>query len=420
MVHASAARGDLADPALVEALDDLQLRHRRLELQQQRLGPAADQEPADLDRLPETLEAQRVPRLVRGRSPCRASSALPTGADGPLQPRSARRPSERPQHQRVVLGMARREAVLRVVPVAHQFMTKPCEVAVLEDAIERACSMSALVPDAAMRRRVGKIDRLPSLPRVYSALITALSQPDAPTADVVRILKQDIAICAKLLQLANSSFFQLAQRITSVERAVVYLGFNMVKNLVLSVELFQAAKSIPAGFSVDLLQRHSLATANLAARLLGPKEKREDAFMAGLLHDIGKLIFAQEYPEHLERIRVAMRTDERPEFILEQELTGVTHAEVGAYLLGLWGLPDAIVQAVAHHHMPHRMAERTFDVLSATYVANHLVNELTPLSPNGIRNRQEIDRAYLSTVGVSDKLDMWREIASEQARQATD
>jgi putative nucleotidyltransferase with HDIG domain len=328
---------------------------------------------------------------------------------------------EYPHMLRIVLSAyTDLESVLRVVPVAHQFMTKPCEVAVLEDAIERACSMSALVPDAAMRRRVGKIDRLPSLPRVYSALITALSQPDAPTADVVRILKQDIAICAKLLQLANSSFFQLAQRITSVERAVVYLGFNMVKNLVLSVELFQAAKSIPAGFSVDLLQRHSLATANLAARLLGPKEKREDAFMAGLLHDIGKLIFAQEYPEHLERIRVAMRTDERPEFILEQELTGVTHAEVGAYLLGLWGLPDAIVQAVAHHHMPHRMAERTFDVLSATYVANHLVNELTPLSPNGIRNRQEIDRAYLSTVGVSDKLDMWREIASEQARQATD
>jgi hypothetical protein len=119
-----------------------------------------------------------------------------------------------------------------------------------------------------IKTKVGKIDRLPSLPRVYSALITTLSQSDAPTADVVRILKQDIALCAKLLQLANSSFFQLAQRITGVERAVVYLGFNMVKNLVLSVELFQAAKSIPAGYSVDLLQRHSLATANLAARLL--------------------------------------------------------------------------------------------------------------------------------------------------------
>jgi putative nucleotidyltransferase with HDIG domain len=312
------------------------------------------------------------------------------------------------------------ESVLRVVPVAHQFMTKPCEVAALEDAIERACSMQALIPDVAIRRMVGKIDRLPSLPRVYSTLIRTLSEPDATAADIVRILKQDIAICAKLLQLVNSSFFQLARRITTIEYAVIYLGFNMVKSLVLSVELFQAATFKPGGFSVDLLQRHSLVTANLAARLIGPKEKSEDAFMAGLLHDIGKLVIAQEYPEHLERIRTAMRTDARPEFILEQELAGVSHAEIGAYLLGLWGLPDSIVQAVAHHHMPHRMAECRFDVLSTTYIANHLANEQTPLSPNGTRNRQGIDRSYLAALGASDKLGMWRQIASEQARQATD
>jgi putative nucleotidyltransferase with HDIG domain len=328
---------------------------------------------------------------------------------------------EYPQMLRIVLSAySDLESVLRVVPVAHQFMTKPCEVPVLEDSIEKACSLQALIPDMAIRRKVGKIDRLPSSPQVYSALIRTLSEPDATTADVVRILKQDIAICAKLLQLANSSFFQLAQRITSVERAVIYLGFNMVKNLVLSVGLCQAAKSIPEGFSVDLLQRHSLATADLAARLLVPKEKREDAFMAGLLHDIGKLIFIQEYPEHLQRIRAAMRTDERPEFILEQEMAGVSHAEVGAYLLGLWGLPDAVVQAVAHHHMPHRKEENRFDVLSATYVANCLVNEHTPLSPNGTRNRQAIDRDYLASLGVSDNLEMWREIASKQAKQATD
>jgi putative nucleotidyltransferase with HDIG domain len=328
---------------------------------------------------------------------------------------------EYPHMLRIVLSAyTDLESVLRVVPVAHQFMTKPCEVAALEDAIERACSMQVLIPDAAVRRIVGKIDRLPSLPRVYSTLIRTLSEPDATAADVVRILKQDIAICAKLLQLVNSSFFQLARRITSVEYAVIYLGLNMVKNLVLSVELFEAAKSKPGGLSVDLLQRHSLATANLAARLLGPKEKSEDAFMAGLLHDIGKLIFAQEYPEQLERIRTAMRTDERPEFILEQELAGVSHAEIGAYLLGLWGLPDSIVQAVAHHHTAHRMAGSRFDVLSATYIANHLANEYTPLSPNGTRNRQVIDRSYLAALGVSDKLGMWRQIASEQARQATD
>ena len=309
------------------------------------------------------------------------------------------------------------ESVLRIVPVAHQFMVKPCDAAALENAIEKACSMQELIPDKDIRRMVGRINKLPSLPRVHTELIRTLSNPAATAAGVARILKQDIAMCAKLLQFVNSSFFQLAQRITNIDYAIVYLGFNMVKNLALSVGVFQAAKPEQEGFSMDLLQRHSLVTANIAARLLTHTEKSEDAFAAGLLHDIGKLIFVQEYPEHVERIRRAMFTDWRPEHLLEKERVGATHADVGAYLLGMWGLPDSAVQAVANHHTPERIKDVGFDVSAAVHVANQLANELMP-SPNGTQNKQTIDRSYLASLGVSDRLKTWREIASEEVRRS--
>ena len=293
------------------------------------------------------------------------------------------------------------ESVLRVVPVAHQFTVKPCDVAALENAIERACSMQELIPDKDIRRMVGRIDKLPSLPRVHTELIRTLSDPAVTAAGVARILKQDIAMCAKLLQFVNSSFFRLAQRITNIDYAIIYLGFNMVKNLALSVGVFQAAKPELQGFSMDVLQRHSLATASIAARLLTHKGKSEDAFAAGLLHDIGKLVFVQGYPESL----------------LGKERVRATHADVGAYLLGLWGLPDSVVQAVANHHTPERIKDVGFDVSAAVHVANQLANELMPFSPIGTRNKQTIDRSYLASLGVLDRLETWRQIASEEVRR---
>lgn len=325
-----------------------------------------------------------------------------------------------PHMLRIVLSAyTELESVLRVVPVSHQFLTKPCEVAVLENAIDGASAMQALISEESIRRMVGNVDRLASLPRVHSALIATLAAPNATAADVARILNQDMAMCAKLLQLVNSSFFHVARRITNVEEAIVYLGFNLIKSLVLSVEVFQVAKPKVEGFSVDSLQRHALVTANVAAALLFDKASSEDAFMAGLLHDIGKLLFAQEFPEHVERVRNMMRNQERPEYSVERDLEGITHADVGAYLLGLWGLPDSIVQAVAYHHTPSRYEGEASTVLAAVHFADHLANSQNPISPNGAKNKPgEMDRFFLSAMSVSNNLTTWRQIGMEQIRLA--
>jgi HD-like signal output (HDOD) protein/CheY-like chemotaxis protein len=324
------------------------------------------------------------------------------------------------QAVRIILsGYSEVEAELGAVPVAHQFLSKPCDAATLENAIERACSLHALIEDETLRRTMGGIDRLPSRPQVYTALLRTIAAPETTVRDVARLLGEDVAMCAKLLQLVNSSFFGLARRISSVEQAVAYLGFDIIKSLVLSVEVFRTADGLDRlpGFSLDRLQRHALLTGNVASRLVAGTRQAEDAFMAGMLHDIGKLIIAEHFPERLAGLGAAAAADPRPLHQIEESLYGVTHAELGAYLLGLWSLPYPIVEAVAHHHRPRRVAPAGFDLLAAVHVADGLMCELGS-DTGGTGRAAPIDEAYLAALGVADRLPAWRELARSQLEAA--
>ncbi len=222
------------------------------------------------------------------------------------------------EHSRVVRiilsGHAELENAIRAVPVAHQFLNKPCDAGVLENVVDRACSLQALINDEVVRRTVGKIETLPSLPRVYSQLMTALSDENVSIVDVARILKQDMAMCAKLLQIVNSAFFRLSRSVARIEDAVTYLGFNTIKQLALTVEVFGwgSEHASLAGLSLEALQRHSLLVASIASRMFDEPQQREDAFIAALLHDIGKLLLGMELPEYLESVVAAMLAGGRP------------------------------------------------------------------------------------------------------------
>lgn len=272
----------------------------------------------------------------------------------------------------VFSGYSELEAVLRTVPVAHQFLTKPCKPGLLEEVVERACSLHALLSDEAVRQIVGKVDKLPSVPWVFSQLTVALLSPDTDATVVGDIISQDLAMCAKVLQLVNSSFFFRRVPCTDVHQAVVRLGFQMIKNLVLSVEVFRTENDFQCeGFTLTDLQSHSLKVASLAGSYLSDPREAEDAFMAGMLHDIGKLVLASELPSHLEEVLALTAADGLSFAQAELETLGVTHAEIGGYLMGLWGLPYPIVEAVANHHAPERVPRHEgFGVLEAVVQAN--------------------------------------------------
>jgi HD-like signal output (HDOD) protein len=321
-----------------------------------------------------------------------------------------------PSMVRIILsGYSELEAALRTVPVAHQFLAKPCTADMLTNVVERACSLQSLLDDDSVRRVVGRMDSLPSQPKMYQELTRVLSTPGASIRTVASIVERDVAMCAKILQLVNSSFFAMPRHLPSVEAAVSYLGTNMIKQLVLSVEAFCTWKSIRIpGFDLEGLMQHAFIAANLARRLLTAKGEAEDAFMATMLHDIGRLILASAFPQQLARVLETSKVEVRPIEQIEHEVLGVSHGHIGAYLLGLWGVPYPIVEAVANHDAPASVPQEGFGILGAVYVADQLAHECAPPESSAAGQvREPLDQAYLESLGVSDRLSEWRALAQD-------
>jgi HD-like signal output (HDOD) protein len=324
-----------------------------------------------------------------------------------------------PQMVRIVLsGYTELSAALRVVPVAHQFLAKPCDAEMLRVAVERACHLKALLSDDSIRRTVTGLGDLPSLPRTYQALTQALADPDTSLQKVAKIIEQDVGISAKVLQLVNSAFFGIAHSMTNLQSAVSYLGINTLKNLVLSVEIFRAFKpkrDLPT-FSLEKLQQHAQLATHIAARLPVPKHLAEIAVVAGMLHDVGKLILAWKLSEHFEEVLAEALETRCPVYKVEQREDGFSHAEIGAYLLGLWGLPYSVVEAVALHHGPNRVPHQNFDAISAVYVANFLAHELEQSSGGGpaVYNMEDYQEEF-ATLGIREMIPEWRAMAKEIA-----
>ena len=324
---------------------------------------------------------------------------------------------ERPETVRIVLsGHTELEATFRALPVAHQFLSKLCDAEVLENVIERACGLRDLLAEKTMRHVVGAVQQLPPAPRIYLELTEALSRREAELETIANIIKQDPAITARVLQIVNSAFFGLPQSMTGIRDAIAYLGVFMVKNIVLSVEVFQAFEGDPREFSVESLQQHCYLSARIAGRMLPDGYSAGDAFAAAMLHDIGKLILATQAPEHLAEVMHACRETGQPMHVVELERHPFCHAHVGAYLLGLWGLPYPLVEAVAHHHTPGQVKQREFGVLGGVYLANLLAHELLPPENGEGPSCRIPDDVYLNELGVADRVPEWRAMAADEAK----
>jgi len=299
---------------------------------------------------------------------------------------------------------------LREAPAAHAFVTKPCDPGALAAVVERACLLREMLGDEALRHAVNRAGALPSVPRLYTRLLALGDDPDATSADVAEVVEQDVAMSAKVLGMVNSAYFSLRREIGTVREAVHLLGLETIKALALSVEAFRCFEGRDgADFSIEALHEHSVRVAALA-RDIAPSALRDTAFVAGLLHDVGKLVLATSAePAYWRELVAEAVASFRPLHEIERERRGVTHAEVGAYLLSLWSLPHPVVEAVAFHHQPERTPLRTFDAVAAVHAADALVHERSPLGePAG----PELDRGLLDDWGVADRLADWRRRAA--------
>ena len=306
---------------------------------------------------------------------------------------------------RIVLsGSAERDVVARAAAVAHRFLAKPCDVDELARVVERSCALRSLPASAT---------RLPAAPRLHAELTALLRDGGATPADAAAIIERDIAMSAKVLALVNSAWFGLRRRVADVRSAAVYLGLTTLRGLVLSAHAFEGlapARRIE-GFDLDAVQRHCLHVAQVARRLLPHGEQRDDAFTAALLHDVGLLVLATQERDYFAMVLERARREQRPLFEIEQEERGVTHAEVGGQLLGLWGLADGIVEAVAYHHHPQTVPQPQLDAVAAVSIANALVHECD--EDAGQCAVSTLDEQYVAELGLTGQIAGWREIAAQ-------
>jgi HD-like signal output (HDOD) protein len=312
------------------------------------------------------------------------------------------------------------ERALRAVPVAHQFLLKPCDPTMARIAVERATNLSKILSNNMLASLVGTVKDLPVLPKTYFALRTKLQDPEVPMAELVAVVERDVAISAKIFQLVNSAFFGLPLEVSSIKTAVSFLGIQMLQNLVLAAEVFSMINNTAAlpGFSFEELQAHSQLTAKIAIRLPAAPHTRDLAVMAALVHDVGKLVLATRAPRHFVRALAEATRERIPLFAAEKQLMGVTHAEVGAYLLGIWGLPSPVVEAVAHHHSPDTSSmSDTLDVAGIVHIANILAHEamLRPGQKADVPT-QPIEPEYLERLGLTQQFEEWRGTAVAMAQ----
>ncbi len=325
----------------------------------------------------------------------------------------ARVKDQYPSVARIVLsGHADRDAIVRALPVAHQYLSKPCSAETLRSTIERVWNLHALLADPITRELVGKMDKIPSPPAIYWELTRAAAKPDVGLADLGKIVEKDPAMSAKVLQLVNSSYFGTAQTVTSVHRAVTYLGLELLKVLAISAHVFGAVSMPPLeGFSLEEMQNDSLLVAQLARRFLNNSKKADDVFGASIVHDVGRIVLAVGLPARYQQIIRAAADGHRAIHLIEAEELGVSHAEVGAYLLGIWGLPLNLVETAAFHHVPSLFSEGPLEVLAAFHAADALVDAGRSTSVDA-----SLDVGFLERAGMLGELPRWRALAAEVLR----
>ena len=323
-----------------------------------------------------------------------------------------------PQCFRIILsGQADQETILRAVDPTHQYLAKPCDTAELKKRLTGAFAVRGLLKNAELQAVVSRLQALPSLPSLFVEVTRELENSESSLPRIGRLVSEDMAMTAKILQLVNSAFFGLRCRISSPMQAVQLLGLDTLRALVLSTHVFTKFRTHTLEEpEISYLWKHSLAVASFAKHIAAAekadRQLTDDCFTAGLLHDAGKLILASAMENKYNEVLEAVRKDGQKLIPAEMQILGCSHSEIAAYLLGLWGLPDAVIDGVAWHHAPSGSIQTGFSPALATHVATIFHEQQSPFwMQDGI----PLDVEYLNRNGLAEREQVWRKGLDELA-----
>jgi HD-like signal output (HDOD) protein len=374
----------------------------------------ADNAPAAMTKIQTgpSYEAVVVDIALQADDPIRIFTALSTG-----HPRTVRF---------ALTDRADDDRITRSSSLAHQFVYSPCESHTLRAQLTRALSLREKLSACPLRHKLHSMNALPPLPQLYMDVLREMHSDDPSMARVAEIIAKDVSMSAKLLQVVNSAGVGLRREVTSVAQAASLLGLQRISAMVLVAEVFGllGGKPMPKGFSPDALWRHSLIVGEYAKKITQAEtadvRSAETAFTSGLLHDLGLILVAIHMPDQLSDALAIARDKNMCLLEAELETLGATHAEVGGYLLELWGLPDAIVEAITFHDFPSHMPQEDYEThtaplefspLTSVHVANYFC-ESDQRSHYGCPEA-ELDREYLEKAQLLDRIEAWWKLCSE-------
>ncbi len=303
------------------------------------------------------------------------------------------------------------ELMMKCIWNSHRLFTFALEAAALRDAIQRALEVQKWLCNRRVQQLVSRMRTFPSLPTLYFKVLKELESPNASVEKLAELIGSDLAITTKIIQVVNSAFYAQQRQIADVTEAIQILGFETLKSLVLGIQAIARLDKVkPLYFSADKIWRHGLAVATLARRVAqletGDHALAEEAFTAGLLHDIGKLVLASNLDEQYNGALSLAQKKQIPLVEVELEVFGATHADTAAYLVAVWGLPKRIVEAIALHHTPEKSEDAAFSPLSAVHIADVLEHEQS--AEKDAFTKPTLDMEYLTRLGLQDRVDLWR------------
>lgn len=315
-----------------------------------------------------------------------------------------------PQAARIVLsGYSDLSEVVNCIGLTHQFLEKPCSLDDLKACVSRAADAKNALPNENLRKIIGSLKSLPSLPEIYLEMVEALQAPNTSTQRIAEIASKDPAISAKLLQLCNSAFFGISRKVSSVAEAVQLLGVGIIQSLAMAVPIFSSfSRAKCPAFPIDRVWDHSLETAVIARRIadqtLNDELLSEQAFCAGLLHDVGKVILADNLSETYGILAKERRESRLNNLELERKHFHAAHPEVGGYLLAIWGLPVPLVEAVANHHQPEHCGAKELTLAGIIHLANILQHRPRPAEASAPLNGD-----YVKALALEAKFQAWQD-----------
>ena len=315
-----------------------------------------------------------------------------------------------PATVRIALSeFAEKSVALRLERSVHRFLHKPCDTFMLAMLIERSSTLRAAVDDPAVLAAIGGLESIPRPPVTVQALEKVLADPDAGVIAVAAVINRDAALTARLLRIVNSSFFGVGRQVTRVDAAVNFMGVSLVRAIALADGATRSFTVSPDVLDLDEWNMHAVRVATSAREIalaMCPQDRSlaDEAFLAGLLHDVGQVVLAGVAPTEWKAIEAAARHEASPLNDAERRAGRVSHAVVGAYLLSLWGLPSSVVEAVAFHHTPERLAGTMFDAAIAVHVADAVAARLPG------RAAPSMHLPCVAGAGITDEqLQSWRE-----------